>query len=146
MLFRSNFAFSKKAIDGFGKNESFQNTKEMVLGTNYRRIPKGGLKPKPCKKTSTGPDLLLYKISTNFGFSPHEFNKISTDHHISAILLEIILMITIIRHVFDCYYSTMHPAPFLYLPSLSHHRSLSKYVFFSRESQSFILYYRRSSN
>jgi hypothetical protein len=35
LLIRSNFAFSKKAKDGFGRNEGFQKTKVTVLGTNY---------------------------------------------------------------------------------------------------------------
>jgi hypothetical protein len=35
LLIRSNFAFSKKAEDGFGRNEGFRKTKVMVLGTNY---------------------------------------------------------------------------------------------------------------
>jgi hypothetical protein len=44
LLIRSNFAFSKKAKDGIGKNEGLQKTKVMVLGTNYYCIkkPEGG--------------------------------------------------------------------------------------------------------
>jgi hypothetical protein len=38
-LIRSNFAFSKKAEDGFGRNEGFQKTKVMVLETTMQKTP-----------------------------------------------------------------------------------------------------------
>jgi hypothetical protein len=38
-LIRSNFAFSKKAEDGFGRNEGFQKKKVMVLETTMQKTP-----------------------------------------------------------------------------------------------------------
>ena len=65
MVFRSNFPFSKKAGDGFGADEGFQKTKEMVLGTNYLRKTKRKLNTKTMQKTPTVVPLLSIKIVCN---------------------------------------------------------------------------------